>query len=638
MNCHSVFNCSGHNHELTSNRLIKETVLSYVNEAEFKELFTMAALEKIETVTTAAITATSSAVKASLDARSAVNDLTVQTIDFVNDAINNTAIEGGVLADTFVTITPNGYGSIARSLREVKSERISVKDFGAKGDGNQTLIDITPYTTDLKNGSTISKQTADGIAINKAIVYLRGKGGGALHIPAGVYYTYGYLEPIDFSCVIYGDGASSVLKNCDASPTHINGYGILHIDPKNYEEVSLLNFKTDGNAHVRTKPTNEFRNYPIGVYTRPKLIMYGITSVNSPIDCFMTTYYDNDINTYVKAVNCVFADAFRNTVSLVGGWNQQYTNCSISGGGYVHGGTNPRYTIDIEPNVVGRSVENIQFNTCWFGRAVNVVVGGVWSAVQFDNCIFDGSDVHPINANKKTYPWVFQLTEGNWHLNNCKFIGRDDYMQNACHHFNSFSNSSRFGNAQYLKISNSTWDKCGVNSTSRSIDIRNCSGQNSLHPFLFQGGSKTDNAEVYIRGLRLTNVFDGDNHGRGSESAFIIKADVSGNIDIDDVTVDIDVTSLDIIGADKFVYPRYYGVFIDASLANTNKRKVNITNVYSGGFYKRLPTYLGLAENSSSYRDWRTPTSAPADTVLSSRTIGNIGTYYRNCLMWGNHA
>ena len=104
MNCHTIFNCVGHKHELTNNRLVKETVLKYVNEAEFKELFTIAALEKVETVTSSAIAATSSAIKASLDARNAVNDLTIQTIDFVNDAINNTAVEGGVLADTFITV------------------------------------------------------------------------------------------------------------------------------------------------------------------------------------------------------------------------------------------------------------------------------------------------------------------------------------------------------------------------------------------------------------------------------------------------------------------------------------------------------------------------------------------------------
>lgn len=129
MNCHSVFNCVGHKHELTNNRLIKETVLKYVNEAEFKELFTIAALEKVEKVTSSAIAATSSAIKASLDARNAVNDLTVQTMDFVNDAINNTAVEGGVLAATFVTVEEQIEGNGALSLRDFNNQTImSVND------------------------------------------------------------------------------------------------------------------------------------------------------------------------------------------------------------------------------------------------------------------------------------------------------------------------------------------------------------------------------------------------------------------------------------------------------------------------------------------------------------------------------
>ena len=159
MNCHSVFNCVGHGHELTNNRLIKETVLRYVNEAEFKELFTIAALEKIETVTSSAIAATSSAIKSSLDARNAVNDLTAQTMDFVNDAINNTAVVGGIIADTFVTATANGVGAVARTQRDVNSESVSVKDFGAKGDN------VTDDTAAFKAAIAHARKTSTTIYV-----------------------------------------------------------------------------------------------------------------------------------------------------------------------------------------------------------------------------------------------------------------------------------------------------------------------------------------------------------------------------------------------------------------------------------------------------------------------------------------
>lgn len=52
----------------------------------------------------------------------------------VNDAINNTAVEGGVLADTFVTVTANAAGSIPRTLRSKNSDRQYLTDFGNYGD------------------------------------------------------------------------------------------------------------------------------------------------------------------------------------------------------------------------------------------------------------------------------------------------------------------------------------------------------------------------------------------------------------------------------------------------------------------------------------------------------------------------
>ena len=160
MNCHSVFNCVGHNHELSNNRLIKETVLKYVNEAEFKELFTIAALEKIETVTSASIAATSSAIKASLDARNAVNDLTIQTMDFVNDVINNTAVEGGVLADTFVVVDATlnqrqinrGFESIADML-SINNPKDGLRVYVKGKRGGTFVYDSTKNA--VNNGGTI---------------------------------------------------------------------------------------------------------------------------------------------------------------------------------------------------------------------------------------------------------------------------------------------------------------------------------------------------------------------------------------------------------------------------------------------------------------------------------------------------
>lgn len=80
----------------------------------------------------------------------------------VRDAINNTAVPSGVLADTFVTATANGTGRVARTQRSVNAQVNSLLDFDA------------PYSTD---------STAH---LNTAISTLSNEGGGVLVIP---YHT-----------------------------------------------------------------------------------------------------------------------------------------------------------------------------------------------------------------------------------------------------------------------------------------------------------------------------------------------------------------------------------------------------------------------------------------------------------------
>lgn len=92
--------------------------------------------------------------------------------DITNEAINNTAVEGGVLADTFVTVTANGVGAVARTQRDKNGEHVSVKDFGAKGDGS----------------------TDDTAAIKAAITYVAGKEGGVVFLPTGSYRTSSTIE------------------------------------------------------------------------------------------------------------------------------------------------------------------------------------------------------------------------------------------------------------------------------------------------------------------------------------------------------------------------------------------------------------------------------------------------------------
>ena len=53
----------------------------------------------------------------------------------IRNELDALPFEGGVLADTFVTVTANGLGTVARTQRDKNKDFISVKDFGMVGDG-----------------------------------------------------------------------------------------------------------------------------------------------------------------------------------------------------------------------------------------------------------------------------------------------------------------------------------------------------------------------------------------------------------------------------------------------------------------------------------------------------------------------
>ncbi|MCX0343643.1 hypothetical protein NVV24_13445 [Acinetobacter radioresistens] len=575
-------------------------------------------------------------------------------------------------------------GSSLRQFIDIQknknSERVSIADFGAKGNDDQTIYDIPAYMTGRDKAFSISQQTADGIAINRALDWLKARGGGSLYVPpcekGKSYRIWGYLKQIDFPCVIYGAGAASLFKNCDNSPTNTNGYGMFVVQPKNSEEVSFLNLKLDGNAEVRAKPTSEFQLYPLIVYGMPRFRMYGVTSENSPIDCFTTTFdtgFDAEgLSCFATIVNCLFNNSYRNTVTVSKGHNIKFVNSFFQRGGFIHGGTNPRYCVDIEPNMAS-TVVNSKFVNCTFSHGRNVLVGGVWSDSMFSNCTFDASYVHPDNAvvGRQHFPWVFQFTAGQWDIDNCKFVGRKDYMRNQCHHYNAYGSSYNFTDDVYLRIKNSTFVYCGLISAGRSISIENCTAQLSMCPFLFQGGTASPTHDVFIKNLRLTNVFDGSNVGTGAASSLTVANSIKGVVDIDGVICEVDERSIGKIPVSLFEDINYFGVWLPSQLGSYGRR-ARIRNVYCEGYYNRIHAYTGFTKSTTKRRDWGAPNAAPADTdpvtssvsatltngtvtnnvvanlavtgtatqnnAVASRTLGGRTTItWKDCTMWGDY-
>jgi hypothetical protein len=133
-------------------------------------------------------------------------------IEFVNFLTSNI---GSTSAD-LVTYTPSGTGAVARSAASKFGDTVSVKDFGAVGDG----------TTD------------DTVAINAALA-----AHASVYLPVGTYRT---TAPITLNAnnILFGAGITSVIKNTTASSV------IRSVTPTGARiyHVGGGNFKIEGNT------------------------------------------------------------------------------------------------------------------------------------------------------------------------------------------------------------------------------------------------------------------------------------------------------------------------------------------------------------------------------------------------------
>ena len=122
----------------------------------------------------------------------------IEFVNFLTSSIGSTSAD-------LVTYTPNGTGAVARSAASKFGETVSVKDFGAVGDGTNN----------------------DSLAIQAAIDYVASLGGGVVHFPVG---TYGIDQPLIVTSGVSLDGAnqySTTLKKLTATAAAVTNTSVI---------------------------------------------------------------------------------------------------------------------------------------------------------------------------------------------------------------------------------------------------------------------------------------------------------------------------------------------------------------------------------------------------------------------------
>lgn len=143
-----------------------------------------------------------------------------------NDSVaNNAAISSSKLA-----FLANGAGAVSRTVQSKLSDWISVKDYGAKGDG----------------------VTDDTVGIKAAVAYAGAIGGGTVYFPAGTYLVSAPIPLTLPNVTLMGSSAYNAIVTVPNNATGFVGYNPNAVFILNANNCSITNLGMDGNIANNT--------------------------------------------------------------------------------------------------------------------------------------------------------------------------------------------------------------------------------------------------------------------------------------------------------------------------------------------------------------------------------------------------
>ena len=231
-----------------------------------------------------------------------------------------------------VSYQPPFTGSVATNVEAKLAQTVSVKDFGAVGDG----------------------VTDDTAAINTAVTYANSVGGGVVTFPFGTYMVNasGTTTGIQLKTGVYLNLTGAKLK---ALSFNSPDYRLVWIQEQS--NCGVIGGEIEGDKLTTTATSTNAQGHGIYIILNcANVTVQGVKVYN----CYGDGIYTGRLCTGTKITNCVLTNNGRNNISVVSSSNVVIDGCDISNAN----GNLPEAGIDVEPNPGDAVSNNVVITNC----------------------------------------------------------------------------------------------------------------------------------------------------------------------------------------------------------------------------------------------------------------------------------
>jgi hypothetical protein len=319
------------------------------------------------------------------------SDVLIGTYDNISSSVNTDA--------SLVSYTPAGTGAVTTTVQAKLRQTVSVKDFGAIGDG--TTDDTTAIQAALTTGYSVC-------------------------LPQGTYAISTTLRLNSDGQIFYGDGdgnasepARSVLKWIGASSGKM--FSISNGTTENWQNCTVKNIWFNGNSLANIAIEGYSSAVSGGAWRNryEYLTISGLTGANSTafnlgLGSFPDFAHDTEIS------SCFVIGAVRGAISA--GAIQRFTNTTfslctnpivgLSGSAWTFVGC--VFSQSGAYDFTGTSIQVANFTGCWFEDSTT----GIYQATTSHTCNFDGCYLQTKTANT-TQLMNIGNAAGNFSIKGC---------------------------------------------------------------------------------------------------------------------------------------------------------------------------------------------------------------------------